>query len=135
MKRNIQKNRIMWEKFKNPYEDIDMEMEEEVDEYDDAYEEQEKKHQKIQPVILTPQGPIGIYRLTDDVMNFWIVHTTFRLTGPIMKLVSKTSGVESVEVYTPYRMRIGVGKLFPMGNVKSEIDNSINTLLYPNGSG
>jgi len=84
---------------------------------------------------MTPQGPVGVYMLTDEVMNFWIGHTTFRLTAPIMKLVEDTKGVESLEVYTPYRMRIGVGKLFQPKNVTSEIGHSINKLLYPSGSG
>ena len=108
---------------------------EEDDGYTDSYEDEEEVEQhpgKLQPhpIILGPQGPIGIYKLSDEVMNFWIGHSDFQLTATILHLIEDTAGVESLEVFTPYRMRISVGKMFQPRNVMGSIGESINSHFY-----
>ncbi len=130
MKINKKKHRVIWEKFENPYQPPE---EEDEEEYVDSYEK-EGQVQQMHPVVLTPQGPVGIYNLS-DVMNFWIGYTDFIITKPIIKLIDKTSGVESLEVFTPYRMRISIGKLFKPNVVMSSIGESINKSLYGSKNG
>ncbi len=127
MKANKKKHKIAWEKFENPYQPPEG-IEEAGDEYVDSYEDGEVK--QMLPVVLTPQGPVGIYNLSDEVMNFWVGHTDFLLTRPIVHLIGETDGVESLEVFTPYRLRISIGKMFKPNIVMSSIGEKINTSLY-----
>lgn len=52
--------------------------------------------------------------------NFWILHTNFHITRHINDIVVDTPGVEVCQIFTPYRLKIAIGKAF---DVKEVINN------------
>ena len=55
------------------------------------------------------------------------MHTNFDITDKIVDIVSKTYGVESLDVYSRYRLRIGVPNtgLFDAAQVRKSINDAI----------
>ena len=61
--------------------------------------------------------PYGMLPITDDTLasrkfKFWVGHSNFRLTEDYYNVIGPTEGVETLDILTPYRFRIGVGKMF-----------------------
>jgi len=77
------------------------------------------------PAIISPQGVIPIHEsnLPSRIFNFWLGHTNFGITREIAKAISRTPGVETLDVFTRYRFRIGVGKAFNQHAVRKAIDD------------
>jgi hypothetical protein len=124
-------NIIMWEKWHDPFGLEDIEAEEET--YDeDHYEDSSvgyKKTKKIRSqVIATPFGiiPINENTASGEIFNFWTGHTNFALTQKISSIIENTSGVETLNIFTKYRFRVGIGKAF----TDSEVMRSINSNVY-----
>ena len=80
------------------------------------------KHVKM-GIMSTPMGiiPITEHTSAGQVFNFWTAHTNFRMTQDILNIVDQTDGIESVDVFTPYRWRIAIGKVFDSINVKNNV--------------
>lgn len=92
---------------------------------------------QMQPMIRSIMTPFGILPLTEQSLasrhfKFWVGHTNFMLgdgnktsTEEFEKLIGSVLGVETVDVLTSYRFRIGVGKMFQdrevMDNVKKRL--------------
>lgn len=57
--------------------------------------------------------------------NFFIAHTNFYITLPIVKFLCQVIGVESVDILSPYRFRISVGPLFDAQEVLDYITNNL----------
>jgi len=57
--------------------------------------------------------------------NLFIVNTNFWINGYMVEAIWQTKGVESIDVFSPYRMRIGIAPLF----VDKEVKEAINELL------
>ena len=74
-------------------------------------------------VISTALGFMAIteHNRAGNVFNFWIGHTNFRLTRTVVEIIEEVDGVESFDIYTPYRFRISIGKAFDASNVKSRL--------------
>jgi hypothetical protein len=72
-------------------------------------------------VIMTPFGLLSIMdgTLAAHHFDFWIMHTNFDITQSIVDKITPIPGVESVEVLSRYRIRIG----FPIGET---VDNNNN---------
>mgnify|MGYP001233352114 CR=1 FL=1 len=86
--------------------------------------------QKYSPPIKTIMTPFGILPLTEDSLasksfKFWVGHSNFKLLDSFYELIESCEGVESVDIMTPYRFRIAVGKMFQdrdvMYNVKLKL--------------
>lgn len=143
------KNLIIWEKWKDPYgENID-DVEwpgydlpkDEVKEYTDGYEsdilELDPIHastngeEKQLKNILTPMGmvPLTEYTRPSKIFNFWVGHTNFSITKTIYKCVEKTDGVETLDIFTRYRMKIGIGMCFKPRDVMYKINTTIQQHL------
>ena len=77
--------------------------------------------------MFTPMGiiPITEYSTPSKVFNFWMAHTNFDITPKINSLIEKSEGVETLDVFTRYRLRIGIGKAFDTGKVMRQINASI----------
>lgn len=148
------KNIIAWEKWIDPYgENID-DFEpgclknvqpnglDDIELGDDGVEEwkgpqntNEIQNQLKKPIKLL-FTPMGIIPMTEDttpskVFNFWIGHTNFTINNKIAKLISKTDGVETLDIFTRYRFRVGIGKVFNAGYVRKDINEKLNELLNP----
>lgn len=70
--------------------------------------------------------PYGVLPLTDDTLasrkfKFWVGHSNFRLTEDYYNVIGHTEGVETLDILTPYRFRIGVGRMFIDRNVMSSV--------------
>jgi len=137
------KHVILWEKWKDPWNkkadedtqddhwdkaDYDL-IETNRDDDEDETEEEGR-------VIITPMGAFPILNRNSPgkVFNLWIGHTNFKISDKIVKLIADTLGVETFDVYTPYRMRIGIGKLFQPKDVTHTIDITLQKHLQKRGN-
>lgn len=131
------KNTIAWEKWKNPYKLLKRHNHD----YDDGYdkypendidledEDDEKGEEPNGPTVLmfTPVGPVPLTDENDPekLFNFWVGHTNFNITKGIKKILVKSPGVEILNIYTRYRFRVGIGKMF----VPKDVINGINKTI------
>lgn len=59
--------------------------------------------------------------LSDD-FNLWIAYTNFNISRQDIENIESINGVESLDVYSRYRIRVGIGKLFKEDKVKEDIE-------------
>lgn len=112
---------ILWEKWKDirvPQTDDDDDGE--------AYEDKINK-ENLGPMLV---GPMGIIPLNDQNLpgknyNFWILHTNFPFDEIIFKTIDDFPGVEVFDVFTPYRARIAIGRLFDEDEVKDGLEKAL----------
>jgi hypothetical protein len=57
--------------------------------------------------------------------NLWIGHTNFSISASIANIIESTDGVETLDVFTRYRFRIGIGKVFSDSSVMRLINNKL----------
>jgi hypothetical protein len=134
---NTNKINIIWEKWKDPLgfdENETSEYEEKA--YDDDGASYETNHiKKIKcHLISTPLGIIPFNETTSssDVFNFWTGHTNFAITKLIGQIIENTPGVETLNIFTKYRFRIGIGKAFSDSVVMRKINNNVYNFLAEN---
>lgn len=88
---------------------------------------------KTKPVkmLLTPMGmiPYNENTATSSIFNFWVGHSNFDISPEICDLIEQAYGVETLDIFTRYRFRIGVGKVFDDGDVMRNINNIIISTL------
>ncbi|KKK96244.1 hypothetical protein LCGC14_2664690 [marine sediment metagenome] len=142
---------IVWEKWQDPYGDLKDYVNLQHDNndnnndndniFDDGYTQSDMELlslENIKPSIKIVATPLGIIPLTEystpgKVFNFWTGHTNFPITNKIYEIIDKKiNGVETLDVFTKYRMRIGIGKLFKPNEVTCAISKLLNK--YLNGS-
>jgi len=140
--------RIVWQKWQDPYDledeqDFDPKqdlLEEEYDGDDDTpnqFMQQQFGHAKFlkKPIklIMTPMGAIPIHENSSPgkIFNFWMAHTNFNITNEISNIVETTEGVETLDIFTRYRMRIGFGQAFDDCAVRRQIDKNLSLYLQP----
>ncbi len=124
---------IMWEKWQDPFGLDEPDIDEEI--YDEDHDDnmiEYKKTKKIRSqVIATPFGiiPINENTASGEIFNFWTGHTNFALTRKISNIIEDTSGVETLNTFTKYRFRIGIGKAFNDSEVMRSINNNVYKYL------
>jgi len=122
---------VYWEKWVDAYEEqvvaIESEEEEEM-----AYEEEEMLAEKfaLMSHIKSIMTPFGIMPLTEQSLasqhfKFWVGHSNFKLTDKVYNVVGNTPGVETLDILTPYRFRIAIGKMFVDRDVMSTVRNNL----------
>jgi hypothetical protein len=136
---NIQENLIIWQKWHDPFGEMDDELEEKIDNFfddnnDDIDDNQDdniftknKILSKQVKVIATPMGIIPMNENTSSgkIFNFWLGHTNFNLTKGVCNIIESTDGVETLDIFTRYRFRISVGKAFADSIVMKNIQDAI----------
>jgi len=66
----------------------------------------------------------------DDTSDgFWTGHTNFSITEDIKDIVEHTEGVETLDVFTRYRMKVGIGKIFSSATVMNTITRNLTTYM------
>ena len=89
---------------------------EDFDEYEESLMEQEiMKHSPSHiRTIITPFGVLPITEKTraSNYFKLWVGHSNFKLTEDFYKIIGGSSGVEALDILTPYRFRIAIGKMF-----------------------
>ena len=133
---------IIWEKWKDPYgleeEDIinnipqeeDHETYNQNDEDEDEYDEDNpgiKNNKHPMSMMVTPMGLIPYTENTAAcrIFNFWTGHTNFNITQKTSNFIEEIDGIETLDIYTRYRFRIGVGKNFKDSTVMREINTRV----------
>jgi hypothetical protein len=106
------------------------EEDEEEGEHIDAVGEEEF-YKRPTKVIMTPMGIIPYTENTasNKIFNFWVGHTNFNLNLHVCRLIEDAEGVETLDVFTRYRFRIGVGKLFDDKSVMRDINETVYSFL------
>jgi hypothetical protein len=135
---------IVWEKWVDPLgleqenqyeENFYDEEEEDIDSPDSDHHmnefDESKKPPKSIRVVSTPMGfiPMDQTMPAGKIFNFWMGHTNFNITKPIAYIIEKTDGVETLDIYTRYRFRVGFGKLFEDGEIMREINSKVYEYL------
>lgn len=135
---------IVWQKWVDPFgknpEDIewpghnDYEVSDDFEESDDEDNSLDKvediiKTNKSNPiqVIATPMGiiPYNEHTACSKIFNFWVGHTNFNISAKIAKIIEESEGVEILDVFTRYRFRIAIGKLFEDNLVMKKINDNV----------
>lgn len=138
---SYRENIIIWEKWKDPFGD-NLEDDEIDDGLGDFFENKEEEDEsllnKINPkpvkVISTPMGiiPLNEHTSSSKIFNFWTGHTNFDITKNIAVLLDNIEGIETLDIFTRYRFRIGIGKAFTDSQVMNNIQNVIYSHLEQN---
>ncbi len=147
---NDNKYSIMWQKWTDPFGlDDEFEMADSAEEFDNFSEEYDENFEKMDQeeiqnnmknflnhkkykgkmkVIATPMGiiPLNDNTAVNKIFNFWMGHTNFDLTYNIARVIELTDGVETLDIFTRYRFRVGIGKAFE----DSVIMRNINQRVY-----
>lgn len=64
-----------------------------------------------------------------DTLSLWIGHTRTNITPKLAANIAKVEGVETLDVITRYRFRVGIGKLFNDRKIKSSIAELIKSYI------
>ena len=114
---------VYWEKWIDAFELEEEVWEEESSEVqellanEETLLEQEDLLHKFTSHIRSIITPFGVLPLTEQTkasnyFKLWVGHSNFKLTEDFYKIIGQTSGIEAVDILTPYRFRIAVGKMF-----------------------
>lgn len=142
-------NVIIWEKWRDPFGELDEDispsdglgefLNDDTDNNDDEESGQLVNNPfqiaaKQVKVISTPMGivPINENTASGKIFNFWTGHTNFDITKGVFNILEVVDGVETLNVFTRYRFRIGIGKAFTDSYVMNNIQNSIYEYLENN---
>lgn len=95
---------------------------------DDDYEEKLRKYSNNSSMLLV--GPMGLIPVNErnipgKTYNFWLMHTNFDITDKEVETLEKLAGIETLDVFTRYRCRLGIGKVFDEEEVKTEIEKQL----------
>ena len=74
--------------------------------------------------------PFGILPLTEQTkasshFKFWVGHSNFKLTEDFYKVIGQQPGIEALDILTPYRFRIAVGKMFVDRDVMKDVRDTM----------
>ena len=130
-------NIIVWEKWVDPYlqtiQDSVPTGDEEDEDLEEEYLEDEEDIEEYGSVdklgkfraIATPMGiiPINESTASGKIFNFWVGHTNFDITNALALIIEETAGVETLDIFTRYRFRIGIGKAFHDSKVMRDINS------------
>jgi hypothetical protein len=127
--------KIVWEKWNDPL--TEPELPGNDDDGDDDDDEGgwndnpvHLNHSKMMPVLHTPMGLMGVNNQASSQFDFWVMHTNFDITEGFVKILEQLPGVETLDVFTRYRLRIGFSKagLFDVNDVKARIGRFVTRL-------
>ena len=136
-------NIIVWEKWVDPYlqtiQDSAPTGDEDDEDLEEEYLEDEEELEEYGAVdklgkfraIATPMGiiPINESTASGKIFNFWVGHTNFDITNALALIIEETPGVETLDVFTRYRFRIGIGKAFHDSKVMRDINSRVYNYL------
>ncbi|HAT66748.1 MAG TPA: hypothetical protein DCS66_19520 [Flavobacteriaceae bacterium] len=112
---------VYWEKWIDAFEDEDESFSEAVSEAEQelTHEELLENEHLFHEVshVRSIVTPFGILPLTEQTMaskhfKFWVGHSNFKLTKDFYTVIGQHPGIETLDILTPYRFRIAVGKMF-----------------------
>jgi hypothetical protein len=131
-------NLIVWQKWFDPFGHDDLPLENPIDEEDnddlkDYSSKEDTASLKEGPLkaIITPMGLIPYTENTasSKIFNFWVGHTNFNLSRKVVDIIETSDGVETLDVFTRYRFRIAIGKVFDDAKVMTNINDKVYEYL------
>lgn len=66
-------------------------------------------------------------KFVEDDYNLWILHTNFLIMEVDIENIASILGVECLDIFSPYRLRVGIGKLFEEEKIKNDISFVLNS--------
>jgi hypothetical protein len=131
----MSKKIIAWEhwnsiEIEDPVTNLSEDKENEEDNNDDTYDYSDNLN--MLPImdtrpnfITTPFGqyPIESKLKPSDRWDCWIGHTNFTITDEIALIIEEVEGISALRIMDRYSFCIGVGKLFNIQSVRSDIEN------------
>ena len=116
---------VYWEKWIDAFEEGEAELENEITNTEDTLTNEEMLELEEEQIfqfesvshIKSIITPFGVLPLTEQTMaskyfKFWVGHSNFKLTEAFFKIIGQHPGIETLDILTPYRFRIAVGKMF-----------------------
>lgn len=78
-------------------------------------------------VISTPIGMVShkISATSNGELNFWVGNTNFDIDPAHFTIIKNSPGVETLNVWTPYKFRICIGKAFNTNKVLKNIEVAV----------
>ena len=131
---------VYWEKWIDAFEeDAEAQLEDHEEEAleggffdEESFSEEEAFKESISHIqsIITPFGimPITEQNRASTYFKLWVGHCNFKLTEDFYKIIGREGGVEALDILTPYRFRIAVGKMFVDRNVMKAVRDKM--VLY-----
>lgn len=106
------KNKVKFEKWIDPLNSNVEEVEWPGFNHDEDDETQPIYAAKMTQVIHTPFGALSMLSNTvaSNQFDFWWMYTNFDITNDIRDIIKKVPGIETLEIYTRYRARVGFPK-------------------------
>jgi hypothetical protein len=91
---------------------------------------------RSRPFVITPGGAVPLKIHADLVRNFdfWIGHCDFQLDAEKSNqrsheiIIKEVPGVETLDVVTRYRFRVGIGLNFDSATVRRSIEKALNAV-------
>lgn len=147
------KHMIVWQKWTDPFgsddnEDESMDQMLDPEFYDEEHPEtdsdaadwSDKKKENYDNkfiktnhvrVLATPMGiiPFNENTASSKIFNFWVGHTNFNLSKKVVQIIEETDGVETLDIFTRYRFRIAIGKVFKDADVMKNINDNVYEYL------
>jgi len=95
------------------------------DQNESSYEDDETPQiiAGMQFPFMKPIMPVKI--ITEKDFNFWMGHTNFPISSPILDLIMFCPGAEAIDVLTSYRFRIAIGLLFKPNEVMAGVTQAV----------
>lgn len=132
-------NLIVWQKWFDPFGHDDLPIDSDALDKEDADSEDFSNHKdNTVPIkegalraIITPMGLIPYTENTasSKIFNFWVGHTNFNLSKKVVDIIENADGVETLDVFTRYRFRIAIGKVFDDAQVMKNINDRVYEYL------
>jgi len=132
---------VYWEKWIDAFEAEEEQFTEDLAEIEQVFTNEEiAEHEQImQSVshIRSIMTPFGVLPLTEQNMaskyfKFWVGHSNFKLTKEFYDIIGKHPGIETLDILTPYRFRIAVGKLFVDRDVMTSVRDTMVRYITTN---
>jgi DNA polymerase III delta prime subunit len=60
--------------------------------------------------------------------NLWIMHLNVDITPRMISAIEEIDGVETLDIISRYRARLGIAKLFPEEAIKKNVSETINKI-------
>ena len=120
---------VYWEKWIDAFEEED-DLEEEINNVEELFTNEEElleqEHILQSSHIKSILTPFGILPLTEQTkasnrFKLWVGHSNFKLTEDFYKVIGQQPGIETLDILTPYRFRIAVGKMFVDRDVMTSV--------------
>jgi hypothetical protein len=130
--------KIIWEPWRDPFKAIVQSSKTNTDEDEDMFHEyNEAFHQdenivseadkQTGPVLVGPMGiiPLNEHNVPSKIYNLWMIHTNFNISESVVNVLQNVPGIETLDVYSRYRARIAIGKLFKQSEVRTAVDDAL----------